>query len=253
MGCNCPAEKNDVLKERDFSKYSSIQNGGKFDSPSDLNTIIKSNRDSQFYVSAGTKDTNGDNKFKEYKMGSPPLLELSTLLLNEINMIRTNPQEYIPKVEKQKNKIVFKNERFLLDCSNGIFITLHQGPSAFDESINYLKKATALLPLIPCDELVLDVPSTDANANKFTSLDYIQNILTEKTNDLIEFKICGFHYDKSTNNPELSAVLQIVDDTNSNFTRRGNIMNKDATHIGITSCCIKESVYCFYLVFGVRK
>ena len=68
-----------------------------------------------------------------------------------------------------------------------------------------------------------------------------------------EFTIVGFHYDKSVNNVEVSTVLQIVDDTGANCVRRNNILNRNATHIGISACRMKDNYYCFYLVFGNKK
>ena len=87
-----------------------------------------------------------------------------------------------------------------------------------------------------------------------TSLEYIKSVFTKKSESLKgSFDIVGFHYDKSVDNAEVSAVLQIVDDTGANNVRRNNILNRKAEYVGISVCCVKENVYCFYLVFGNKK
>ena len=51
-------------------------------------------------------------------------------------------------------------------------------------------------------------------------------------------------------NIELSVLLQIIDDTNSQFQRRKNIFMKDGKYIGINIGKVNESLYCYFLVFG---
>ena len=65
--------------------------------------------------------------------------------------------------------------------------------------------------------------------------------------------IINFHYDIMTSNTELSVVLQIVDDTNSNFHRRNNIFRKEGKYIGINVAKISEELFCYYLLFGKDK
>ena len=75
----------------------------------------------------------------------------------------------------------------------------------------------------------------------------------KEKNSTMNFTIVGFHYDKSVNNVEVSTVLQIVDATGANCVRRNNILNRNATHIVISACRMKDNYYCFYLVFGNKK
>ena len=71
-----------------------------------------------------------------------------------------------------------------------------------------------------------------------TSLEYIKSVFTKKSESLKgSFDIVGFHYDKSVDNAEVSAVLQIVDDTGANNVRRNNILNRKAEYVGISVCC----------------
>ncbi len=51
-------------------------------------------------------------------------------------------------------------------------------------------------------------------------------------------------------NIELSVLLQIIDDTNSQFQRRKNIFLKDAKYIGINVGRINESLFCYFLIFA---
>ena len=60
----------------------------------------------------------------------------------------------------------------------------------------------------------------------------------------------NFHYDIMIPNPELSVMLQVVDDTNSSYQRRNNIFNEDVQYVGISLGKIHNDLLCFYFVFG---
>ena len=106
-------------------------------------------------------------------------------------------------------------------------------------------------PLILSQELKIEIENSEEDP---TSLEYIKKVYMRKSEDVKDlFDIVGFHYDKSVDNAEISALLQIVDDTGGNCIRRNNIMNPKVKYVGISACRLKENVYCFYLVFGNKK
>ena len=71
---------------------------------------------------------------------------------------------------------------------------------------------------------------------------------TEENRD--KFSIIDFHYDICYDNIELSVILQIIDDTNSNYQRRKNIFNPKARYIGITEGNLWDYMKCYYLLFA---
>ena len=203
-----------------------------------------------------------NNPYSSMNLTEAPSLKINSLnyaLFNEINSIRANPKSYILKLAKYLNNIVVKDNKCLLNIGNEIYISLQSGYSAFEDAIAFLSSAKTLEPFEYVNELKIDFEIdedklTEPQGDSITSLDFIQNALTKKTNQLKgEYDIMGFHYDKSTDNAETSAVLQIVDDTGSNYVRRNNIMDNKVKYIGINSCCIRENVFCFYLVFANKK
>ena len=53
-----------------------------------------------------------------------------------------------------------------------------------------------------------------------------------------------------TPNPVLSTIVQVVDDSDSQYQRRGNIMSENVKYVGISYGEIKKGVFCFYLLFA---
>jgi hypothetical protein len=54
-------------------------------------------------------------------------------------------------------------------------------------------------------------------------------------------------------NTELSVVLQIVDDTNSMFQRRNNLLNKNYKYIGINVGKLNDGIFLYYFLFANDK
>lgn len=62
--------------------------------------------------------------------------------------------------------------------------------------------------------------------------------------------IIGFHYDICPLIPELSVVLQLVDDNNSNGQRRINLLNKSCEYIGIKTIPFSKNTVCSFITIG---
>lgn len=175
----------------------------------------------------------------------------SVTMLNEINEARSNPIGYIDKVIKVKKRIKTREDhQFYLDIGDStIQIKLIQGIKAFDNCIEYLNKVHPQAPLKMKEDLKVPFPLQTPNI--CTDKDYLKNILIFKTTELqSSMKIIDFHYDICGPNPELSVILQIVDDTNANCQRRENIFNYKAKYVGITHGIINSELSCFYLMFS---
>ena len=178
----------------------------------------------------------------------------STAMLREINKARTNPLSYIDKIEQLKKCIVTKNNHsfLLFNNKNNININLHKGVQSFNNCITYLRTLSTkpkLSPLVMKEELKVPFPinSPELCVNK----DYIRNVIVFKTEENRDkFSIIDFHYDICYDNIELSVILQIIDDTNSNYQRRKNIFNPKARYIGITEGNLWDYMKCYYLLFA---
>lgn len=263
MGCRCPAEQL-PNNDRDLSKSSADQSKCHYPMmvpPDSLSPIKLSSTkpDSMFFTNENTKTSNLTRDFKQYCAEQNPISNvinnnintLCNALLTEINQMRTSPRAYTTKIAKYIPSIVIRENKQLLNVGNEVYIALNKGKIAFEEAIDFLSHCDPIEPLAMSNELRINIE--DENED-ITSLRYIQNAFTKKNSNInSSYEIIGFHYDKSVDNAEISAVLQIVDDTGSNYVRRHNLMNEKVKFVGISAMCIKENVYCYYLVFGKRK
>ena len=185
---------------------------------------------------------------------------LSFSLYEIINKIRTNPKSFIDKIKAYKEKIIRKDYQFLLPISKEIFITLNRGPKAFDETIDYLNKIEPMNSLIMKNELKINVDENNSDNYEemnFTSFSFLEKVIKDKKKELEKnnqkYKIEGFHYDKSTDNPEISLILQIVDDNMGDCSRRKNLLNPKFNYIGITTVNIKDNIFCYYMLFANKR
>lgn len=180
----------------------------------------------------------------------------STTMLKEINQARTDPLSYIPKIESFRGHIINDNENnyFLnLDFNNfDVNLRLNRGKIVFDNCILFLKNLAQkkkLEPLIMNENLKIPFPTQ--NPKLCIDKEYIKNIILFKSGELEgKMSLIDFHYDVCVPSPEISTIMQIIDDTNSNFQRRKNIFNHKAKYIGITEGLIKPNMSCYYLMFA---
>lgn len=249
MGCRCSL---DLLKQLDYFKEKDLSKAN--------NCIMIDTSPINKSPQLGYYSSSGDNRkhstFKQYCSSNKKLIDnnitsLTLSLFEEINQVRANPRSYIRKIAKYLSQIVTRNNKSFLQVNKNIFISLSTGLLAFEDTIAFLSTLKPMEPLHLCERLKIEIKEDNEEC---TSLNYIKNGLMNKREEINdEFTIVGFHYDKSVNNVEVSTVLQIVDDTGANSVRRNNILNRTATHIGISACRMKDNYYCFYLVFGNKK
>ena len=191
------------------------------------------------------------------------LENLKILMLNEINFSRKNPKKIIERIEKYKNCIHknSKNEYYIkVDTYNKI--KLYKGIEIFENCKTYLNNLDDILfPFELKNELTFPFPTLkDSNNIIINTISfeeamnekYLTDTLKKLKNELVlkNIDLVNFHYDIMNSNIELSVLLQIIDDTNSQFQRRKNIFMKDGKYIGINIGKVNESLYCYFLVFG---
>ena len=229
-------------------------------SPDEMDNVkvfsLKKTKDQNYstkerFTKTDTHQSSGTIRKKSTLSGIFP----STAMLREINQARTDPLSYIEKIERLKQFVVTKNNHsfLLINNANHININLKKGITTFDNCIEFLKQQSQqkckLSPLIMKEELKIPFPINSPEIS--TNQDYIRNIIQFKTEENRDnFKIIDFHYDICYNNVEVSTLLQIIDDTNSNYQRRKNIFNPSAKFIGISEGTIFDNMRCYYLLFA---
>ncbi len=180
-------------------------------------------------------------------------------MLREINLIRKNPTIYVNKIKDFMKYIITDKEtdRKYILVNKHTKIKLMKGEEAFLECLNFIdefdKKLKlnnkSLSELELKEELKFPFPNDDPE--KCINKDYIkENLLLLKKNLEKNFKIKGFHYDLSTNDPEISTILQLVDDNNSRGKRRNMLLDENIKYIGINIGKLKDNLFCIYLMFA---
>jgi len=268
MGCQCSQSIKKEEKENENNLLNDIQNGMNINEKPIKNIIkIRPHPKFELFSNQTTKTTSNskNNNFHEIKNQFNNSFNnqqniLSFQLLQQLNIIRTKPLSYIDIINKYKDNIIKKNNKFYLKIKkyHNTLITLEKGEIAFNECIKKLYLQPSLNPIELNNKLKLDVniPLNKENISidYYTSLEFTEKIIDNKLKLLDDnFEIIGFHYDKSLNDPELSAVLQLIDDTGNEYSRRKNILNQKVKYVGISVVNLKDDVYCYYLLFACNK
>jgi hypothetical protein len=148
-------------------------------------------------------------------------------ILIAFNIARTNPTAYADKLKnlmknikpiQKNNKYKSKEDyQFVLEYCDRKIIGLPSGELGFTKAIEHLRNLKPLNELQWSEEIYIDFEIDDP-AN-------IENIIKEKADKIIhKFPRFSMHLDV-VKDPELSAILQIVDDTRFNGHRRETILN----------------------------
>lgn len=264
MGCQCIQNVKKEEKDNENNFVNDFQNGTNINENISSNIIKIRNINQKFdsFSNQATKSSYSKNNniidLKHSFNNNQNLLIFQ--ILEQINIIRTNPLSYIDIINKYKENIIEKNNKYYLKSNKYLntLILLEKGESEFNECIKLLYLQESLEPIELNHKLKLDVNIPLNNENLsidyYTSLEFIEKIINNKIKLLEDnFEIIGFHYDKSLNDPELSVVLQLIDDTGNEKSRRKNILNKKVKYVGISALNLKENIYCYYLLFACDK
>ena len=179
-----------------------------------------------------------------------PFSHFDRLMIDEINMARSDPKGYSLKLKNLLHLIKKNpsNNKIYLLYDDDIKIELKKGATTFKSCIEYLKAAPTVKAIELVDDLAIPFPHN--NPKQCLNKDYIgeciENIRAKVEN---KYEIYDFQYDISPN-PVLSTIIQVVDDSDSHYQRRGNIMSENVKYVGISYGEIKKGVFCFYLLFA---
>ena len=68
-------------------------------------------------------------------------------IFEQINALRENPQSFIDKIEKAKNRITIDKKTGIKIYKSSVKFALNKGEQAFDESIEFLKNTEPIKKL----------------------------------------------------------------------------------------------------------
>ena len=252
MGCRCesPQLKTELKEENDFSHPS--ERKLKFIS---IPLNIKD------FSSKNFPNNNFFNKKYVLPNQNYSLNNLTNSLFYYINLIRTDPINFIEIIKKYIEKIIKKNNMFYIEINKDFYITLNKGKITFEECIESLKNIKNKKSFKLNDNLKFNFEEMFNNniieksddIEYYTSMNFLEKILIYKKNEIKKlYDIKAFHYDKGSDNTEASAVLQIVDDSQADLFRRKNLLS-NFEYIGISTLKLKDNVYCYYLLFANKK
>lgn len=175
--------------------------------------------------------------------------DISFALLRELNTARSNPSLYSEKVFKYSNYIKSSNKGECYFEFNKQRIILNQDPHVFTECIEYLKEKDPIPTLQMTSDLLINVP--DDQINECDKPNYINKVISLKKEELKhKYTTIEFQMNKNINNPELSAIMQIIDPNDPNQSNRNNIFNSRFSHVGINCFEIDDNIFCYYILFG---
>jgi len=170
----------------------------------------------------------------------------SDSLLNEFNEVRTNPKQYIQKIYTHINNIKAFEGKDIYDEINGPKIALNKGKQTFLDCINSMENLEKIHPLNLSKDITIIM--NDEESEKYLDKKFMTDAINQVKQSAIG-KQFNFHYDYGSSNPEISCLLQVVDDNTSNFYRRNNILNPEFNYVGISITQIKKKKFLVYCTF----
>jgi hypothetical protein len=176
-------------------------------------------------------------------------------LIYEFNQARTDPLSYAKKVRQFLNyiKVIENQNLFIYEADGEKFpkINLITGEKAFLDFIDYLEQSPRLDKLFLNDEVKIKVPNQVQDMNSYEK---ISGLITSTKRKLKGYyKGLKFHYDVCFNNAEVSAMLQMIDDTGIGCQRRKNIFAKDMEFVGVSVGRIQSKRVIVYVTLAKAK
>ena len=188
----------------------------------------------------GTKDVRYDLDYYQKKFSEEEEKELTkynsctnypTEMLKILNEIRQNPisfanfiedsMEYITETMKNGNKVFYYKKQ--------LKVNINRGEPGFRDAAKELKTRDPLPELEFKNELCVPLPSSKADLQN-------KNYLKNQINNIRSNRRVDAFFKDMIKNPEVSALLLMVDDNEkSNGKRRDIILRKDIKYVGISA------------------
>lgn len=179
--------------------------------------------------------------------------------VHEINKARLNPEKYSSEIKDLIEKIQTdpktKEQFFMI---NGQKIYVDSGKVALIECVKYLKnlyikfkKEKKFLKEIKNIE-ELKIPFPEDNIENWNNDEFVRNSMRNLMKKSVgKYNLKKFHSMKYVNNPKISAIMSVIDNSDENEKRiRENIFNSEIKYIGMNIKIIDENSCLIYLVFA---
>ena len=197
--------------------------------------------------SAGSRNRNpnNNNHYNQIKTYRNPSIKIrpdeyyTQYMFEHINLIRTKPQSFIPKIRNGIENISYDKRGNLIYKGN-LKVALYKGKRAFEEAIADLNEIEPMEPLIFKKELCIDISNVE---KEFTSGDYLRRKIGEKIDDGISIR--AFWRD-IIKDPKINFLLMIVDDNPiKRGDKRKDILDPNMRYIGISSGYLGNNFVCY--------
>ena len=168
-----------------------------------------------------------------------PMDDFSQYIFNHINKIRENPQSFINTIEEAKPYILYNKSKKLIYKKN-VKVALSEGIPAFQEAISILKICKPMNKLIFEPKLMVKLPD---NEDDIIDKEYFKYEIRKMISEGIPIKS---YWRDIINDPEISFLMMIVDDTGKKSgMKRNDILDPNMKYIGICSKSIGKYFICF--------
>jgi hypothetical protein len=167
--------------------------------------------------------------------------------LNTINSLRTDPKSWADKIEASVSNISMKNGKKSFKAGKSS-VTIVKGEEAFKNMASKLRTMNPLPRLEFKNELVFELPD---NADDYkAAMPIVQNQLAN-IRKLGKFSEVKYFFDISIKDPEMSVLLQCVDDNDSFKGQRSEILlRSDIKYVGVSVFNKPEKKFAVYLCYG---
>ena len=248
MGCECAFSSEEPKNElSDLNSKEIIENKSKINDnifgshlKSSISDSINNNLQSMEIKSSVLNENNQpieNNSNQLYENYSQKMFEL-------INKIRENPNLYADIIENSienireeiskndgSNKIVYKDK---------VKVALNRGEIAFREAANELRTYKPIPPISFKNEICIPLPSNEEEIKN-------SNYLKEQVKLFRENNNIDVFYKDLIKDPEVSALLMIVDDSIKNpGKKRQAVLDKNFKFVGISSGFIGKNFVAYF-------
>ena len=269
MGCRCIQQEyenieNEIMKKEDYLNYIKDIENEKNNSENNDDLIDLREHGWQIGDSNNINDKNFDNNINnelienlnkeniEKKLNledtnqskNDKYSDYPQKMLKLINQIRADPQNYANEIENSiKNIVKMENNeenkpKYIY--KKKIKVALVKGEPAFKQAAEILRNTNPLPPLELKNEICVPLPEKEEDIKDPSYLNEQVKLLKENTYVDIFFK-------DLIKDPEISALLMIVDDSAKNpGKKRQAVLNPDYKYIGISSKFIGKTFIAYF-------
>ncbi len=179
-----------------------------------------------------------------------PLSKIEQEILDEINLLRTNPQTYIKILEDMKNGLKGK----VVILPNGTRWQMSEGVTALNDAISALKTTGKLKPFAFSNGMAKAANMQLADLQENMSLGHLGKDGGDVEHRLIKFGIPGERYSENISyyvkDVRSAVLIMVIDDAFKSRNHRKNLLSPQFNQIGTAYGKGKNDVGICIVVFA---